>query len=149
MRREFDQDPAPADLEVGVMALGLGDRRDPVDEIHRLDEVLEAVFLGQPDTVADLPTVELLQQWPPLLGAEGWSAGLTGDAAASGVVLIPPILATWRPPVEWAFGAASSAGERLLHTQEVAGSIPAPPTNHRRGSSLWAVIRWRIQRFGA
>jgi hypothetical protein len=32
------------------------------------------------------------------------------------------------PSLESEPGAASSAGERLLHTQEVAGSKPAPPT---------------------
>src|SRR6266404_1050877 len=141
VREKVDRHRAVADQQVGMVALGLGDWSDLVGELDGRHEALELVALGEAHVafrVFDGPAVELLQELPDLVAGEWGSARLALDAMslvegfglgrhrddrkALGRMVTP---AGREQAHIW---AASSAGERLPHTQEVVGSNPTPPT---------------------
>src|SRR5215831_3671761 len=85
VRPQLDAHAAPADQQVRVVALRLGDRRDPVHEVDGCDEVREAELPDElPVAVGliDLPAGQLPEQ-PRLLVHGHWlDAPLAGDAVA-------------------------------------------------------------------
>ena len=72
-----------------MVALGLDDRQDPVDEVDRLEEVLALEPLDQPLVLFDLPLVV-----EPLEPPELRMSAVTPRVTAPTPIIAPPTLST-------------------------------------------------------
>lgn len=62
VRPDLDNALSPTDVKVRVMSFGLGDRRDPVRERHRFDEIFKRISFFKTAVRFDPPTLPKLAQ---------------------------------------------------------------------------------------